>query len=157
MPAQVRPDTMYVSILTVHSILRWLVVLFGVWAVVAAARAAGRSPWTAGDMRAGLLFVLAIDIQLLLGLTLYLAVSPVTRAAVADMAATMSSSPMRFWAVEHPAAMILAVVFAHVGRTLGRSPSPGRRVLIWYGLALLAILAATPWPFMPQARPWVRL
>jgi hypothetical protein len=148
---------MYVPILTLHSILRWVVVLSGVWAVVAARRAAGRSPWTAGDARPGLLFVLAIDIQLLLGLALYLAASPITRAAIADIGAAMSSSPMRFWAVEHPAAMILAVVFAHLGRTLGRTPSPGRRVFIWYGLALLAILAATPWPFMPQARPWVRI
>jgi hypothetical protein len=52
--------------------------------------------------------------------------------------------------------MILAVVFAHLGRPRRAGASPGRRAFVWFGLALLAILLATPWPFMPQARPWVR-
>jgi hypothetical protein len=28
--------------------------------------------------------------------------------------------------------------------------------LLWYGLALLAILVATPWPFLAHGRPWAR-
>jgi hypothetical protein len=71
------------------------------------------------------------------------------------MGAAMKNGAWRFWAVEHPALMILAVVFAHLGRP-GRGSTVGKRAMLWYGLALLAILLATPWPFMPQGRPWVR-
>jgi hypothetical protein len=93
---------------------------------------------------------------MLFGLLLYFALSPITTLAMQNMGGAMKNGAWRFWTVEHPAAMILAVVFAHIGRP-GRGAAPDdRRALIWYGLALVAILAAMPWPFMPQGRPWIR-
>jgi hypothetical protein len=146
---------MYSAVLTMHSFLRWLVILLGIWAVVSAwrqRRPVGGRPSTLP----GLLFSVTLDIQLLFGLLLYVALSPITTLAMQNMGAAMKSGGWRFWAVEHPAMMILAVVFAHIGRPRRGPAADDRHAPIWYGLALLAILAATPWPFMPQGRPWIR-
>ena len=151
---------MYEIVLTLHSLLRWVVVVFGVWAVVTAAAAASRRSWTPGEARPGMLFTIGLDVQLLVGLLLYVVLSPVTRTALLDFGAAMRTSSIRFWAVEHPALMLLAVVLAHVGRSATRyagSDKAGARARLWFGLALLALLLATPWPFMPNGRPWLRL
>jgi hypothetical protein len=146
---------MYSTVLTLHSFVRWVVIVLGVWAIVSVlpARLASGRPATALP---GLLFSMLLDIQMLAGVLLYAALSPVTRSAMQDMGAAMKNGAWRFWAVEHPALMILAVVFGHLGRPRRGSAGIGRRAVVWYGLALLAILLATPWPFMPQGRPWVR-
>ncbi len=151
---------MYDIVLTLHSLLRWVVILFGLWAVATAAAAASRRSWTPGEARPGLLFMVALDLQLVLGLALYVGLSPVTRTALQDFGAAMQTGASRFWAVEHPALMLLAVVLAHVGRSATRyagSDRAGARARLWFGLSLLALLLATPWPFMPNGRPWFRL
>jgi hypothetical protein len=146
---------MYSAVLTIHSFLRWLVILLGVWAVASAWRqrqpGGGRPP-----VLPGLLFSLTLDIQMLFGLLLYVALSPMTTAAMLDMGGVMKNGPSRFWTVEHPAMMILAVAFAHVARPRATGTAPGKRALVLYSLALLAILVAMPWPFTPQGRPWIR-
>jgi hypothetical protein len=146
---------MYSAVLTMHSCLRWLVIVLGIWAVVSAWRQ--RQP-DGGRPSAlpGLLFSVTLDIQLLLGMLLYVALSPITMAAMQDMGGVMKNGPWRFWTVEHPAMMILAVMSAHIARPRAAGATPNRRALIWYGLALLAILVAVPWPFTPQGRPWIR-
>jgi hypothetical protein len=151
---------MYDIVLTLHSLLRWVVILFGLWAVATAAAAASRRSWTPGEARPGLLFTTGLDVQLLVGIVLYLGLSPITRAGLQDFGAAMQTGSLRFWAVEHPALMLLAVTFAHVGRSATRyagSDKAGARARLWFGLALLALLLATPWPFMPNGRPWFRL
>jgi hypothetical protein len=150
---------MYAIVLACHSVWRWVVILTGAWAVLAAARASGRNDRTPADARPGLVFTMTLDVQLVFGLLLYLALSPITQALLANIGAAMSDTTARYWVAEHPVAMVLAVVFAHVGRAgaRGKATPPGRRALVWYALSLVLILLATPWPFLPQGRPWLRL
>jgi hypothetical protein len=151
---------MYETVLVVHSVLRWLVILAGLWAVASAYSAARRREWTPADGRPGFLFVLGLDLQLLVGLALFLFLSPITHAALLDMGGAMRSSASRFWIVEHPTLMIVAVVLGHVGRVAARragSYRAGNRAQFWYALAMVAVLLATPWPFAGHARPWFRL
>ena len=152
---------MYDFVVLAHSWLRWLVLLA---ALVAVARAIGgvntRRPWTPLDDRASLWFVSSMDLQMLLGLLLYLWLSPVTRSAFIDMAAAMRESSIRFFAVEHPFGMIGAIALAHIGRVrikkAGDSDARHRRALVFFGLALAIMLLSIPWPFFPAARPLFR-
>ena len=93
----------YAAALTVHSWLRWLVLLAGVVAFArAAAGASGRKPWKPSDDRAGFWFVTALDAQVLLGvLIMYVFLSPITHAAFGDLGAAMKNPSQRFWVVEH--------------------------------------------------------
>ena len=152
---------MYNLALLTHSWLRWAVVLAGLIAVGRAiAGATGRRNWTRADERAGFWFVTLLDIQVLLGLLLYFALSPITRAAMQDFAGAMKSSGLRFWGVEHVFGMIVGLVLVHIGRArtrkLADSSARHKVALISYTLGILAILAAIPWPGMPNGRPLLR-
>jgi hypothetical protein len=149
---------MFSSALALHSIVRWVVVLAGLWAAGRGIAAwIGARPWTAADDRAARLFVLALDLQVLIGLVLYSLVSPITTGAFRNMGSVMQNEVLRFWVAEHPTAMVLALAFAHVGRVRVRRASDGavkrRRAAIFFGLALLLVLLGTPWPFSAVARP----
>jgi hypothetical protein len=147
---------MYTAVLTFHSWMRWFALVAGVGATLAALT--GRDSRTD---RWGLLLMMALDIQMLIGLLLYLVLSPFTKEALQNFPAAMQNPQLRFWAVEHVSLMVAAVVLAHVGRVLARKArTPGAkrtRSLVCFGLATLAMLAATPWPGMANGRPLFRL
>jgi len=148
---------MYDFLLFTHSWLRWLVL---VAALIAVARAVSgvstRRPWTPVDERAGLWLTASLDLQMLLGLILYIFLSPVTKSAFVDMAAAMQAAPIRFFVVEHPVGMIVAIALAHVGRArvrkAGDSESRHKQALVFFGLSLLVMLLSMPWPIGPGAR-----
>jgi putative copper export protein len=151
---------MYSAALGVHSWIRWGVILLGLLAVVRAVAALGGRRWTPADDRSGLLFTVALDLQFLVGIVLYFALSPLTKTAMQNMGAAMQSSAIRYWVVEHPFGMLIALVLAHVGRARVRrvpEPKKARTALIFFALALLLILGLTPWPHMPGDRPLFRL
>jgi hypothetical protein len=57
--------------------------------------------------------------------------------------------------------MIIAWILVHVGRVMVKksslSSSKFTKSLLFFGIALLLILIATPWPFREAvARPWFR-
>jgi hypothetical protein len=152
---------MYASVLLIHSWLRWAVILLALLAIVRAITgASSRRPWTPADDRAGLLFTIALDVQLLLGLLLYFALSPITQGALRDFGGAMAVSATRYWAVEHVFGMVVGVLLAHRGRARAKSiADPARRhkvAAIFFVLALVAILASIPWPGTPNARPLLR-
>lgn len=146
--------------LTLHSLVRWAVILLGVWALSRAKLGwFGRRPWRQGDDLAGRLFVIAFDVQVLLGLLLYFVLSPITTGAFQDMGGAMQNSAVRFWVVEHITAMLLGLALAHIGRARLRRATDDRArhrtAALFLGFALLLVLLGTPWPFMPVGRPWL--
>ena len=152
---------MYTALLTVHSYLRW-VVLIAALAVVAralAATVAGRA-WTARDDTAVRVFSISLDIQMLIGLIIYFVLSPFTYPAWGDLAATMRDDAVRFIVIEHQTGMLIAVALTHIGvARVRKNANPARRprtALIFFGLALLMMLASIPWPGMPAGRPLLR-
>ena len=91
---------MYPFLLTLHSLLRWVVVILGVIAVVRGFMGwRGNRPWTQTDNRVGLGFVTSLDVQLLIGFLLYVVFSPMTTAALRDFGGAMGNSVLRFYAV----------------------------------------------------------
>jgi hypothetical protein len=146
---------MYEIVLTAHSWLRWVALIAGLMAVVMASTASPRAD------RWGLILVIALDIQLLLGFALYLVLSPNTKAILGNFGAAMRDPVARFWAVEHVSLMLFAVVMAHLARVLARkaaSPAAKRkRLLVCFALSTMAMIAATPWPGMASGRPLFRV
>ena len=143
---------MYSIVLLLHSWIRWLAVLAGPLATAAAIRKDG----LARAQRLGFIFMIALDLQLLLGLLLYGVLSPFTTRAMSDFGAAMRDPVLRYWAVEHFALMLSAAVLVHVGRVLARKAASAeqkrKRLLICFGLATLLMLAGIPWPGTPNAR-----
>ena len=152
---------MYPQTLLLHSWLRWAILAVGIVAVIRAfgASRSGRA-WSRGDDRLSQVFVGLLDLQVLIGLILYFALSPITQAALSDFGGAMKVSAMRYWAVEHAFGMFIALALAHAGRARARrataAPLKHRRTAVFFLLALVAIIASTPWPGTPYARPLFR-
>lgn len=149
------------TILVLHNILRWAVLLFGLWTVFSAMSGViTKRNYTQADSRSNFLFMLSCDIQLLLGLVLYFANSWFER--LKDLGNNMKDANNRFFTMEHSLLMIIALVLVHVGRvSVKKANTPAakhKRTLIYFGLAIVLILAAIPWPFREAiARPLLRM
>jgi hypothetical protein len=151
----------YGFVLFLHSLLRWAVLLA---AVVALARALagwrGARPWTRPDDVVGAIAVGLLDVQLVLGLILYAFLSPTSRAFFADPGPAMANASLRFFAVEHAFAMVVALVVGHLGRVLSRRTTTPRlrhrNAFVAALVVLVVLLIGIPWPFLPYGRPLLR-
>ena len=139
-----------------HNIWRWVVIFMAIWALYRAyAGLIQKREWVAEDGQAGRYFTIALDLQILVGLILYFILSPVTRSAMANFGAAMSDANLRFFAVEHILWMVVALILAHIGtarvKRVPDSSGKFRSAVIWYTLAVLAILLGMPWgrPLIP--------
>jgi hypothetical protein len=152
---------MYPILLDVHSIIRWLILVSVLWAMVRSAmRLQSGQPYEAMDKRLALIAMISMHTQLLLGLWLYM-VSPMVQAGLADMASAMKDSILRFWAVEHITGMIIGIALVTVGYSTAKRAATDaqryKRILIWFGLGILVVLATIPWPFLEKGmgRGWL--
>jgi hypothetical protein len=151
---------LYSVVLTLHSILRWLVIIAALFAIIRSITGLSfKRGWMQMDDQAGFWFTMFLDIQVLLGILLYFFLSPTTTNALQNFSAAMSNAATRFFAVEHVLGMVIAVVIAHIGRSLSKKAPTAlqkhRRAAIWYSLAVLIILASIPWPFFSYGRPLI--
>lgn len=154
---------MYDFLLILHNFLRWIVVIAAVLTLAQAVRGwQGKRPWSELDDRLGMIFTSILDLQLLVGLLLMFVYSPITSSALGNMGEAMRNAVQRFFVAEHFPLMVIAVIVAHVGRArvrrVAEAAGKHRTAALWFGLAILLILVAIPWPFMPDyGRPWLRL
>ncbi|HRI57204.1 MAG TPA: hypothetical protein PK170_08925 [Anaerolineae bacterium] len=144
---------MYPLVLTLHSLVRWAILIVGIAAVVRAWMGSrGGKPWTQLDDRLGLGFVITLDLNLLLGLLLYVVFSPITRSAFSNFGAAMGNSGQRFFLVEHFLLMVVAAVVAHIGRSRAKKAAADagkfKQTAIFFTIALVLVLLAIPWPFL---------
>lgn len=140
---------MYNVTLVLHNLVRWGVVLAGLWAFWHAWRGwMQRAVWTESDLRAGTVFVRVIEVQFLLGIALY-AMSPIIREGFGDFGAAMGNPSVRRFLIEHPLMMLVSVALAHIGLTrLKKATSDSGRfqtATIWWGIALASVLGFIPW------------
>lgn len=151
---------MYTLVLALHSWVRWAVIISGLLATASTFMSRPSGQADPAD-KYGLIFMITLDLQMLLGLLLYFALSPTTAAIMNDFGAAMKDPVARFWAVEHASMMVVAVILAHVGRVLARkarTPASKRtRLMVCFTLSTLLILGGTPWPGMTAGRPLFRV
>lgn len=137
---------MYSFMLNLHNYLRWAVLIIGLVAIVLAwSGVASRGRWTPQQVSLGRWFTSAFDLQVLVGLLLYVWLSPVTTGAFSDMGAAMRDSSVRFYVAEHALLMIVAAVLVHVGAARARKKDSPMQAAIFYTLAFVAVLAIIPW------------
>lgn len=150
------------TMLSLHNISRWLILLFGLWAILRAISGiAGKKNYTGLDNKLSLFFMICADIQLLIGLWLFFNNAWFDKMK-AGMGAVMKNSFDRFFIVEHGFMMVLAWLLIHIGRSMVKRPaadaSKHKKTLLWFGIAMLLILISIPWPFREAvAKPWLRM
>lgn len=155
---------MYATFLVLHNLTRWLVLLFGFWAIYCLADGwIRRRAWSRADRLAMRWFALIISLQFVFGAVLYLLPGSLVQGALsnAGMATIMKNRMLRFFTLEHPLQMFIAIGISHMANMITRRMSLDRRRFVTgtllLSLAMLLILAAIPWPFLSHGRPWLRL
>ena len=141
---------MYATLLTVHNLLRWAVLLGGLYAITKSVLGImHKRDFTKQENLSHALFVGFCHLQLLLGLILYF-ISPVVDQALANgMGAAMKDPASRFVAVEHISTMIIAIVLIQVGRTLSKKQTEAmakhKKAVSFFSIGLIVILSRIPW------------
>ncbi|CAM4372420.1 hypothetical protein [Deinococcus marmoris] len=134
--------TLYVILLTLHNINRWLVLLAGVWALFRgfSGLRSGRA-FVAADRRPVVAFVGTVSLQLVLGLLLYGFLGAQNIQVFVGARASFQ------W--EHLGLGVLAAVFATLASALSKRaathPAKFRAMTLWTVLSLVAALAGIPW------------
>ena len=135
--------TVYVILLTLHNLNRWLVLLFGLWALLQNVPGLnGSRPFTPAERRPVSMFMGSVHLQLVLGLLLfaYLGMNKVP---------VFAGAPRQSFQWEHVGLGVLAAIFATLAsvqsRKAGTDQGKYRAAALWTGLSLLGALAGIPW------------
>lgn len=127
-------------IFLIHSILRWVLLGAGILVLGKALVGwLGKQSFDKLDHQLGLIFTIIVDVQVLVGLLLWVFARPGMR----DLAQAMSNGSLRFILIEHPLLMLIALAFAHIGRNRSKRAANDaarhRTSLVFYLLSLVFI------------------
>ncbi len=147
------------GLLHLHSFLRWVILILLLVAIYKSFSDKNKA-YTSGHKKAGMFLMICADIMLLLGLyQWFTGPSGLKSIQTNGMSVVMKNAGARFFAVEHLLGMLIAIILIHFGYSYSKKNIPDKvkhkRVLLYYGLALLIILVSIPWPFRAGiGRPW---
>jgi hypothetical protein len=136
---------MYTGLLHLHNILRWVILILLIISIAQSFSAKSGKP-SGGLAKTSLFLLISAHIQFLIGLYQYFAGGwGFSLIRTNGMSEVMRNSAMRFWAVEHITAMLIAVILITIAR--GKVKKSLFSSASWlYIVALILILAAIPWP-----------
>lgn len=146
------------GLLHLHNLMRWFVLLTALLALFRGLGGlSGNKIFGKADKRAGLFFMICCDIQLLLGLVLYIRKGWFN--VLTSGGGFMKNPAQRFWAMEHLLGMLIAIILVHIGYSATKKNISDKAKFsrwFWFSfIALLLILATIPWPFRENiARAW---
>ena len=143
---------MYEIFQLIHKALFFVVMLLGLAVLVRAAMGlSGKMVFAETDRKLGLFFLISNHTQLLIGLVLYLFLSPFGLNAITGlgMAEVMKNPEYRQIAVEHVTTNIIAIILITIGYSKNKkaidSAVKHKNALIFYGLGLVLLLSRIPW------------
>lgn len=153
---------MYLTLLTLHSLLRWLVLAAIIYCIIRAYRGyAGHQVFTRQDNHFRHWTATIAHIQFMVGIVLYFQ-SPIVKAFRMNLGSGANDLSLTFFGVIHICIMLAGIFILTMGSMKAKRKETDREkfrtILIWFSLALLIILLAIPWPFSPLAsRPLFRI
>lgn len=152
---------MYQTLLPLHSIIRWLLVIGLLYCIVRSIIGlASKSPYDKLDNFFRGFTSGVSHIQLIIGLVLYFK-SPITTYFRSNTAAALGYVDIAFFGVFHISFMIISVLLLTIGaskvKRVKTDSEKHKQILWWFGIATILIFLAIPWPFNPYApRPYLR-
>jgi hypothetical protein len=151
----------YTILLSLHSWLRWLVLISLVYALYRAYSGWFKSKvFTPFDDQVRHNTATIAHIQLIFGVWLYL-INPITTFFLHHFADAVHIREIRFFGIEHSSTMLIAILLITIGSALAKRKTTDREkfktIAIWFSIALILILAAIPWEFSSLvSRPYFR-
>ena len=142
---------MYNGMLHLHSVLRWIILILLLVAIYKSFVDRDKA-FTPAHKKTGLLLMIFADIMLMVGLYQWitgpLGLKNIQAIGIKNI---MQNAYYRFYSIEHTTGMLIAIILIHLGYAYSKRDVPDsqkhKRMLLYYGLALLIILISIPWPF----------
>ncbi len=137
---------MHQIINTLHSYNRYLILVAIVYVLYRSWSGwQGKKAFEKADNTASVALLGLAHLQLLIGLIQYFGTSALAQSAMADMGAAMKDGWLRYFGVEHPFMMVLAVVAIQIGRTSSKKATDDnmkhKKLAIWTTAAAVLIIA----------------
>jgi hypothetical protein len=144
---------MYTGLVHLHNFLRWVLLLLLIVAILRhLSGMTGKKPFTNGDRKTGIWLMITANIQFVLGLILWFIGDwgyNLLKSAE-GMGAVMKNASSRFWVIEHPIGMLIAVALISIGRGVAKKNIPDvnkhRRAFWLFLIGLIVIVVSVPWP-----------
>ncbi|SKB41644.1 hypothetical protein [Daejeonella lutea] len=152
---------MYPTIIALHSLIRWFVLISLLYSISRAYIGWLRTkPFAKHDNLSRALTARFAEIQFLLGVILYF-LSPIVDYFLHNFKDAIHLREIRFFGMEHITMMIIAVGVITTGsgkvKGMPTDQEKFKTMAIWFSIGLLIILTSIPWPFSPLvSRPWIR-
>ncbi|MEY3152952.1 MAG: hypothetical protein RLZZ333_1549 [Bacteroidota bacterium] len=150
---------METGLLHLHNLLRWIILVLLVVSVLKSYNGwKSNKTFMAGDKKIWLFTMISAHITLLLGLYqwtlgrfgLFTYVKP-------EGVSMMKDPTLRFYQMEHPVMMIIAIVLITLAYGNAKKAVPDdqkfKKAFQLFSVALIVILLAVPWPFREIGRP----
>ncbi|WP_405610280.1 hypothetical protein [Polaribacter sp. Asnod1-A03] len=152
---------MYSTVLVLHSLFRWLVILSLCYAIFRAYKGfRSQSNFTKIDDKVRHYTATIAHIQLSLGILVYIK-SPIVNYYFSDFKNLIHNWNLTFFGLFHFFLMISAIVIVTIGSAKAKRKKTDlekfKTMLTYFLVALIIIFVAIPWPFSPLAiRPLLR-
>jgi cytochrome c biogenesis factor len=135
-----------------HSGFRWIALILIIFTIYKAFKGIKNAEeYTAKHKMLALGTLITFHTMVLVGFSLLFSSA---KTAFFDM-----SQPFRFFTIEHPLLMTIAVVLVTMGYSKAKKEESSRmkfrKILIFYTVALLITLVAIPWPFRGLGGGWM--
>lgn len=143
---------MYEALLHIHSVLRWVVLIFVLASIARGFMGwGGKQAFGKQDFVIRLVALVSCHIQFVLGMVLYWALSPSVALFLAEPGAAMADPVLRFWGLEHAVMMLVAIVLVTIGYSKGKRAATDQKRFrlqaIFFGIGLLIMVMGIAWPF----------
>ncbi|MBI1837815.1 MAG: cytochrome B [Flavobacteriia bacterium] len=134
------------GLIHIHSGLRWIALILLVIAIFNAVASKRKGEYLKKDKMINLFAMISLHTQLLIGIILMF-----TSGKVSFASGWIKNPMSRFYGMEHIAGMLIALVIITIGRKKAEKITAPiqkhSKIVTWYLIGLLIILASIPWPF----------
>jgi uncharacterized membrane protein len=144
---------MYGTLLALHSLTRWLVLITLLFAIFRSYRGwLLRSPYLKFDNIVRHTTATVAHRQLILGVWLYF-ISPIVAYFLHHFGTAVHERAIRFFGMEHVTMMLIGITLITLGSARSKRQTNERQkfktMAIWLTVALVVILSSVPWSFSP--------
>ncbi|OQP46883.1 hypothetical protein A4H97_05010 [Niastella yeongjuensis] len=152
---------MYQSLIILHSLVRWFVLISLLVAIIRAYSGwLGNKRFLKTDNTARMAAVTIAHVQLVIGISLYI-ISPAVRYFMNNFKEAVHQREFRFFGMEHITMMVVAITLLTIGSAKSKRKTTDlqkfKTMAIWFTIALLVIFFSIPWHFSPfTSRPYFR-
>lgn len=139
---------MYNALVHAHSGLRWIALAMLLVAIFNAVKNQTSGRYEKKDKMINLFAMVVLHIQLLIGIGLFF-INDMSKISFSE--GWMKIPMFRFFGLEHVIGMLLAIILVTIGRKkaekLTNTRDKHRKIVVFYTIGLILILASIPWPF----------